>query len=336
MYQLHVKPRERAPRNLRQRLNDHARYASIQGMTGDHIMYAAQASECVFIYDRGSNRRVARADILPGGNFHSLSEKLFISFTQSEASKLERYYQMQDGGKQLIVSANFEVKHSYFEMLRRSIDKLSDDSIERIMPQDGDFAEGLDLTRVPKPKEYDALELDNKQFRALQLILFSRSLAPVIIPGPFGTGKTRVLAVATYNFIETAKKSDSIARVLLCCQQQVSADTFVESYFGKISTDKWGVKVVRLTRDNNYRKEKFDVPFIEFKQHVDRYKKLRLLVVVTTFSSALKLVNWLGDEFFTHILLDEGAQAREPEAVAPLCMANSNTKIVIAGDPQQV
>ena len=40
--------------------------------------------------------------------------------------------------------------------------------------------------------------------------------------------------------------------------------------------------------------------------------------------------------FFTHILMDEGAQAREPEAVAPLCLATKDTKIVIAGDSSQV
>ena len=34
--------------------------------------------------------------------------------------------------------------------------------------------------------------------------------------------------------------------------------------------------------------------------------------------------------------MDEGAQAREPEAVAPLCLATKNTKIVIAGDQFQV
>ena len=103
----------------------------------------------------------------------------------------------------------------------------------------------------------------------------------MIIPGPFGTGKTRVLAVATYNFIETAKKSNSIARVLLCCQQQVSADTFVESYFGKILTDKhksWGVKLVRLTRNKYYLEDSAlqrssDVPFFEFKKHVDMSTK---------------------------------------------------------------
>ena len=39
---------------------------------------------------------------------------------------------------------------------------------------------------------------------------------------------------------------------------------------------------------------------------------------------------------FTHILIDEGAQTREPETIAPLSMANCHTKIIIAGDNQQV
>ena len=34
--------------------------------------------------------------------------------------------------------------------------------------------------------------------------------------------------------------------------------------------------------------------------------------------------------------MDEGAQTREPESVGPLCLANKETKIVIAGDHNQV
>ena len=60
------------------------------------------------------------------------------------------------------------------------------------------------------------------------------------------------------------------------------------------------------------------------------------VVVVTTFLTGLNIQSTVGGKFFTHILLDEAAQAREPEAVAPLCMANQNTKIVIAGDDCQV
>ena len=346
VYQFNVKPRERAPRSLQRRMVEHVRFASIYGMTGDQMMYAAQASECVFICDPSNERRVARADIILGGSTNILGNKLSLGFRATEASKLERYFGIiQDDSIQLEVDANFEVKHSYFQMLRRSLENLSDDAIERIMPKGGDFVDGLNLTRVPFPKEYESLNLDKKQFRALQLILFSRSRAPVIIPGPFGTGKTRILAVATHNFIETAKVKDGIARVLVCCHHQVSADTFVESYFGDMSTDRhspWEAELIRLTRKSYYSRDvNYDnlyMPIDEFSEQVGagRCTTAKYLVVVTTFSTALNLVSLLGDQFFTHILLDEGAQVREPEAVAPLCMANKDTKIVIAGDPQQV
>ena len=60
------------------------------------------------------------------------------------------------------------------------------------------------------------------------------------------------------------------------------------------------------------------------------------MVVVTTFLTALSVKMAIHDKYFTHVLLDEAAQVREPEAVAPLCMANLYTKIVVAGDNQQV
>lgn len=40
--------------------------------------------------------------------------------------------------------------------------------------------------------------------------------------------------------------------------------------------------------------------------------------------------------FFTHILLDEAAQAMECETIMPLALANKNTRIVLAGDHMQV
>jgi superfamily I DNA and/or RNA helicase len=39
---------------------------------------------------------------------------------------------------------------------------------------------------------------------------------------------------------------------------------------------------------------------------------------------------------FSHILLDEAAQAMECEAIMPLALANESTRIVLAGDHMQV
>ena len=62
----------------------------------------------------------------------------------------------------------------------------------------------------------------------------------------------------------------------------------------------------------------------------------RPYLIVTTCQAAHSLKNRLPGNFFSHILLDEVAQMREAEAVAPLCLANTTTKIVLAGDKMQV
>ena len=61
-------------------------------------------------------------------------------------------------------------------------------------------------------------------------------------------------------------------------------------------------------------------------------------VIITTLASARMLWKFYQDGRlrFTHILIDEAAQALEPECVTPLVMADGNTKIVLAGDHKQV
>ena len=61
-------------------------------------------------------------------------------------------------------------------------------------------------------------------------------------------------------------------------------------------------------------------------------------VIITTLASARMLWKFYQDGRlrFTHILIDEAAQALEPECVTPLVMADGKTKIVLAGDHKQV
>lgn len=44
----------------------------------------------------------------------------------------------------------------------------------------------------------------------------------------------------------------------------------------------------------------------------------------------------LPKDTFSHILLDEAAQAMESEAITPLMCAGEDTKLVLAGDHMQV
>ena len=60
-------------------------------------------------------------------------------------------------------------------------------------------------------------------------------------------------------------------------------------------------------------------------------------VVVTTLSTSKVLLDLqVFHGFFSHILIDEAAQALEPEVLTPLIFAGPNTKVVFTGDHMQV
>ena len=178
---------------------------------------------------------------------------------------------------------------------------------------------------IPKP-----------QMHALRKIINSNpSKAPVLCVGSFGTGKTRVLARAAYQILFNDKQ----AKVLICAHHQASADSFVQNYFGRMIDSGWHCwRLIRLY-PKNYSNRVQKLEFQEYYMTIGMLRKLNkksIRLVVTTFSTSLHLLEYLGQNHFTHILLDEGAQTREPETIAPLCLANKNTKIVIVGDHKQV
>ena len=311
-------------------------------------MYASQASECLFIVDYSGGQKidVCAAEILPE-NLNGHHDDLLIEFIGEEAVNLERHYHLGVELYNKEVRAEFEVKHFYFDLLHKSLTSLSDTQIAKVMPTAGDHVDhhrGTSPYSIPCPTVYDFMKLDKKsQLPALQLVTSSRSRAPVLVSGAFGTGKTRLLAVATHSFIEEGRQRRQPTRVLLCCHHQITADTFIEEYFGRMQQNKsnpWNVRVVRLTRANYSTKTNYEYMYTNLKGFKDNFSRElhreNYLVVVTTFLTGLNVRTTVGDKFFTHILLDEAAQVREPEAVAPLCMANQDTKIVIAGDDCQV
>lgn len=68
---------------------------------------------------------------------------------------------------------------------------------------------------------------------------------------------------------------------------------------------------------------------------VEDIMKHRIIVVTLSISMYLATMN-LPRGYFTHIFLDEAAQAMECEAIMPLALANESTRIVLAGDHMQL
>ena len=60
-------------------------------------------------------------------------------------------------------------------------------------------------------------------------------------------------------------------------------------------------------------------------------------IIVTTLVTADMLIKCgVKPDFFTHIFIDEAAQAMEVETLIPLSLATEETKVVLAGDHLQV
>lgn len=294
-------------------------------MSSAQIMYATQASDRYVYISIGLSSYTAK---ILGCNYRDIDDKLYIGLKRSLGIH-----------SLLRVSARFEVNHNYFNDLNEGVERIGKRILSRLLPEPEDFKAprkpiSIDTRRHP----YRGIDLDPDQCPALEVILSNQCSAPVIIPGAFGTGKTRLLAIAAEClFREYRKTQQPACRILICCHHQHSADTFMDNYFNKMLHDKrcpWPVTVVRVT-SSRYRR--FDYSHVEAtKFELSPYRHETSFLLVTTFGGALRISRKIGCDFFTHILIDEGAQTREPEALSPFLMANRNTRIVIAGDHQQV
>ena len=59
-------------------------------------------------------------------------------------------------------------------------------------------------------------------------------------------------------------------------------------------------------------------------------------IVIVTLTTSMLLTNLGLYGFFTHIFVDEAAQALEAETIMPLAMATQKTCVVLAGDHKQI
>ena len=270
---------------------------------------------------------------------------ILIGLTKTECEKLKNVH-FYNSVEPFTFTAKVEFKfqHFHFDKVHTSLDLLPDNIIQRLNPTMEDlncYKQGKSVKVFPPGHNRDRMVLDKLlQVTALYTILQSPPTLPVLILGPFGTGKTRVLARAAY---ELLKKRH---RVLICAYQQASVDAFLE-YFGEIKTNRarpWGVNFVRVV-PNESMKTKSEVRkkyrrFVKTKAELSQQDLEMNRLVITTFSTSAALHQKLPQDkkrgFFTDILLDEAAQIREPETVIPLCLAGPQTRIVIAGDHCQV
>ncbi len=291
-------------------------------MTEDSISYAVRnGSRELFIE---LPKIVHRAFILQC-NHWELTNVLYVGLQKP----------ISTGTTRVEVTLDFDFKTAYFDQLCSMVDSLSPHMIERVLPEPKKF---FPLKHVQLTDQHLN---DDHQLQSLQSIVSTyKSAPPTLLTGPFGSGKTYILVKSARYFLDHDDDFGGDVRILACTQQHVSADAFFECLLEDIvlSQRSKSVEFVRLAADGKKKAQQID---IKYWKNVSSFKlsgKSNKVLVVTTCSSAFKAFkrHVFPLQFFTHILLDEGAQMREPEAIAPLCLAHPEAKITIAGDKNQV
>ena len=287
-----------------------------------------QAATHVKLEQRSGKKWELTANIIPFQKFLNGKHILLLGFETPdkprELSPLHKH-------SRLNVAVRFLLKHRYFVNLRSAITVLPVEVLPKLMP-DGASTQGAGgTTECEAMMKYlpSGFKLDEEyQGPTCRQLFRSSPNVPFLITGPFGTGKTRLIAAATYCILKTTPQS----RILIATHHHKTADEYVESYFTERLVVRERLNVVRLVgNDTPHHKLHGLVQMSSALQHPDQFQ-----LIVTTFIVSMGLSQRLREGHFTHIFIDEGAQAREPETVAAFSRAGHRTKIAIAGDHMQV
>ncbi|XP_036955977.1 putative helicase mov-10-B.1 [Acanthopagrus latus] len=232
----------------------------------------------------------------------------------------------------------FTLNRYPLRLQHRALDLAAKHELEEVLFPSGAAAASLPM---PKLRMFNSqLENNPQQHAAVQRIVAGSSKpAPHLVFGPPGTGKTITLVEA----MNQVYKADRSAHILACAPSNSACDLLCERLMVHMdhhrvyrlyasSRDPRTVPKSLLKHCNwDQRLESFVFP--------NKESLMEYTVVVTTLISAGRLVSGgMPVGHFTHVFVDEGGQAVEPEClitVAGLLSAQEG-QLVLAGDPKQL
>ncbi|NWV53473.1 HELZ2 Helicase, partial [Daphoenositta chrysoptera] len=230
------------------------------------------------------------------------------------------------------VEIQFQIDQLLFRHWHQAVDRLLDEKL--VLP---------DVASCSVPYSLGSPQKGNsKQKQAISFITGQlttrRQVPPLLIYGPFGTGKTFTLAMAT---LEILKQPN--ARVLICTHTNSAADIYIREYFHNYVTagHPWAVplRIISTDRPINMTDPITQMycclsPDQRSFRHPTQAEIDKHHIIITTSMLSKNLEVPRG--YFTHIMIDEAAQMLECEALVPLYYATFETRIVLAGDHMQI
>ncbi|KAL8205981.1 hypothetical protein R6Q57_009532 [Mikania cordata] len=184
--------------------------------------------------------------------------------------------------------------------------------------------------------------LNEEQLSSVEMILGCKGGPPYVVHGPPGTGKSVTLTEAILQLYKTRMNT----AILVCAPSNNAADHLLARLFMENAVKIREEDIFRLNataRSVDDIKPEFlkfcSVDEEEMSFSCPIFEQLiRYRIIISTYTSAALLcAEGLKTGHFSHIFLDEAAQASEPETMIPIShFYRRNTVVVLAGDPVQL
>ncbi|KAH9477519.1 Putative helicase mov-10-B.1 [Psilocybe cubensis] len=169
------------------------------------------------------------------------------------------------------------------------------------------------------------------------IVSMRRGSPPFVVFGPPGTGKTITIIEAIMQLLE----ADPEAKILACAPSNSAADLIASRLQERRLKDTQLFRFYAASRFKNQVPDAL-LPYTAMSNghftvpSMQRMRSFRV-VVSTCVSASFSAGIGMARGHFTHIFIDEAGQAMEPEAFVSIkTMADSNTNIVLSGDPKQL
>lgn len=171
----------------------------------------------------------------------------------------------------------------------------------------------------------EPFRLSGNQQKAVRFALSQRVS---LIHGPPGTGKTRTLIALVYSLVKAGEQ------VLVCAPSNTATDHLFEALDSVLGEGVWRLRNGVMKNNNGHEeslKEMDDIPRRSF-SHGNTISKN--VLCCTCIGSGIKFDQVWENDRFDNVIIDEAAQASEPETLIPI--VRGSKKLVLFGDECQL
>ncbi|XP_052456376.1 helicase with zinc finger domain 2 [Carassius gibelio] len=238
-------------------------------------------------------------------------------------------------GQQCEMEVHFQLNRLWFCEMHKAIDDLP--ALDKVLPD-------LKNSNFCISSQSDTGQLNEKQQAAMNFVMSVTdnrcSIPPLLIYGPFGTGKTRTLAKMAQVLVQKPQN-----KILICTHTNSSADLYVNGHFHDYATVNHEAKPLRIkAKESNPRStDHITLQYCHFSRDGNHFEfpdkavldSVRIVITTTSLARFFHDMK-LPENYFSHILIDEASQMLECEALMALSIAGKNTRVVLAGDHMQM